>query len=341
MNAQQVPPPADAEKPRNRIRLNWKSRWVTGLAGLVVGLLLGLSVSLLPAQVAGPPEPSVGPSVRTFPPTAPPADVPASVPTPTPLPSEIPTGLTLLEVDFEGAEKGEVDSESFTELFGDVHTFDDDEFENLEIESGDGNRFLRSHNPADEYGGVNLQVELPREVDEAVLRYRMRFSEDFDFDRGGKLPGLAGVAPGSDLGAASGGGSPDGDDAWSARGMWYSDEAYSNYGPGEAVQYLYYPEMPGDYGENLEYDVTYPRGEWVDVATHVVMNTPDEEDGSITVYVDGREVVKREDMRFRDVDELAIDRIFFATYRGGSEPEWQSDQDGWIDFDDIEVILPR
>jgi hypothetical protein len=247
----------------------------------------------------------------------------------------------MLDVDFEDAPLGEVESESFRSQFGDVHTSEDSSFENLEVESRDGNRFLRSHNPSGDYGGVNLQVELPREVDEAILKYRMRFKDDFDFSKGGKLPGLAGVAPGSDLAAASGGGAPDGDDAWSARGMWYSDEAYSSYRPGEAVQYLYYPDMPENYGENLEYDLAYPRGEWIDVATHVIMNTPERQDGSITAYVNGEEVARQTGMRFRDTADLQIDRIFFATFRGGSGSDWKSDRDGWIDFDDIEVVVPR
>jgi hypothetical protein len=249
-------------------------------------------------------------------------------------------GDTILDVTFDDAKLGKATAAGIRSAFGHVHTSKASKYANLEFVRENGNRFLRSHNPAGEYGGANLQMKLPREADEAILKYRMRFKDNFDFSKGGKLPGLAGVAPGSDLAAAAGGGAPDGDDAWSARGMWYSDKAYKSMSPGEAVQYLYYPDMPGKYGQILRYGLAYPRGEWVEVSSHIVMNTPGKKNGSITISVDGREVARRTGMRFRTTRDLSIDRIFFATFRGGSGSDWMSNRHGWIDFDNIQVVIP-
>src|SRR3546814_13585034 len=55
----------------------------------------------------------------------------------------------------------------------------------------------------------------------SCLHYRVRFPEDFDFNKGGKLPGLyAGEAP-------SGGEKVSGEDGWSIRLMWREEDRKS------------------------------------------------------------------------------------------------------------------
>ena len=76
-------------------------------------------------------------------------------------------------------------------------------------------------------GGANFLVPFdvsalqspPRAM---LLYYELFFSENFQFVKGGKLPGLLG---GPEPGACSGGGKPQGDDCFSSRLMWRTDGA--------------------------------------------------------------------------------------------------------------------
>ena len=75
--------------------------------------------------------------------------------------------------------------------------------------------------PAGTYGvaqnGAIWWVPLGGNFERATFSYRIRFTNGFDWPRGGKLPGLAG-------GRANTGGHPStGLDGWSARNMWKKD----------------------------------------------------------------------------------------------------------------------
>ena len=167
--------------------------------------------------------------------------------------------------------------------------------------------------------GGGMQVFLPmagEPQDVSWLRYWLRLPEDFAFARGGKLPGLFG---GSEV---SGGEEPDGTDGFSTRLMWRED------GAGEV--YLY---APGESGTSLgRGEWTWPRGEWVCVEQRVVLNDPQEADGSVTVWLDGREVFAEDGLRYRTVADLQIEGVFFSTFFGGADPSWASPVDQHADF---------
>ena len=177
-----------------------------------------------------------------------------------------------------------------------------------------------------EYGapGGGMQVYLPRvdgPLDEAYLRYRVRFPADFAFAKGGKLPGLWG---GSQV---SGGEEPDGTNGFSTRLMWRSE------GAGEV--YLY---APGHTGTSLgRGDWRWPTGTWTCVEQHVVLNDPEENNGSVAVWVDGKQVYEKADLRYRTVDDLKIEGIFFSTFFGGADRDWASPRDQYADFADFEL----
>src|SRR3546814_10560690 len=80
----------------------------------------------------------------------------------------------------------------------------------------------------------------------------VRFPSDFEFAKGGKLPGLyAGEAP-------SGGEKVSGKDGWSIRLMWRED------GEGELYEYVY--NKKGKYGLSVgRGSSTFPSGRWVEV----------------------------------------------------------------------------
>lgn len=177
-------------------------------------------------------------------------------------------------------------------------------------------------------GGQWLAALPPRNTYE--LEYRLRFGPDFDWRKGGKLPGLAG-------GTVPTGGKFD-PDGFSARYMWRGD--------GRLVVYLYWAgqasaarERGRQYGVDLDCGVTMERGRDYRLRQRVTLNTPGRADGGLEVWVDGRPVLKRTDLLFRDTPAKAwqIDRFLFSTFHGGNDPTWAPAHDCTIEFDDIAV----
>jgi hypothetical protein len=172
-----------------------------------------------------------------------------------------------------------------------------------------------------EYGspGGGMQVFLlvnGKAQDDAYLRYWVRFPPNFEFVKGGKLPGLFG---GSEV---SGGEHPDGTNGFSTRLMWRSN------GAGEV--YLYAPHESGTSLGRGSW--TWPRGEWTCVEEHVTLNKPGAHDGAVTVWVDGNEVLTEQKILYRSVDRLRIEGIFFSTFFGGADPSWAPHHDQHADF---------
>jgi hypothetical protein len=173
-----------------------------------------------------------------------------------------------------------------------------------------------------------MQVYLPRvggALDEAYLRYWLRLPTDFAFVKGGKLPGLFGGSK------VSGGEEPDGTDGFSTRLMWRSA------GAGEV--YLY---APGNAGASLgRGSWRWPTGKWACVEQHVALNEADRDNGKVTVWLDGAQVFEKEDIRYRTVDSLRIEGIFFSTFFGGADRTWASPEDQYADFAGFRISTER
>jgi hypothetical protein len=155
------------------------------------------------------------------------------------------------------------------------------------------------------------------------LSYAVRFSEDFDFVKGGKLPGLYGGA------GNSGGDIPDGTDGFSTRLMWRRD------GAGELYAYL--PTSEG-YGTSIDRGAwTFQPGVWHRIEQEVVLNHPDQANGRVRVWVDDTLVINQSGLQFRTVDGLKIDGLFFSTFFGGGDASWSTPKDVYADFADFSV----
>lgn len=179
--------------------------------------------------------------------------------------------------------------------------------------------------------GGEWVVRLPPR-DTWQLDYRLRFSPDFDWVQGGKLPGLGGgVAP------TGGFFNPDG---FTSRYMWRAG--------GRLVVYLYWAGQPSaanergrQYGVDLDCGVTLERGRDYLLRQRVTLNTPGKPDGVLEVWIDGEPVLRRDDLLFRDRPgkDWRIDRFFFSTFHGGNDPGWAPSHDCTVEFDDF-VLSP-
>ena len=175
---------------------------------------------------------------------------------------------------------------------------------------------------------VNWKPELGKKFNKLYYGYRFKFPHGFHFVKGGKLPGIGGGKSNTN------GAIPNGADGWSVRMMWDKD--------GKLVQYVYHPDQPGKYGDVMPLAMKKPitLGRWHTVQTMVLLNQPGHRNGIIKTWLDGKLVLNRQGMRFRNVDRLEIDRLLFATFFGGSGPYWAPQQDEYAFIDDIR-ISPR
>ena len=153
------------------------------------------------------------------------------------------------------------------------------------------------------------------------LSYQVRFGADWDFGaKGGKLPGLYGGPPGRSSGGEHG-------DAWSTRYMWRirGDQP-------QATVYAYDPSQGGGYGE----DVGLGAWQWqADDQWHTVEQSVDRAGGTITIWYDGREVLKEQGIH--EISDIAFSGIFFSTFFGGHDTEWGPSRDVHARFRDFRV----
>jgi hypothetical protein len=173
-------------------------------------------------------------------------------------------------------------------------------------------------------GGAQVYLPLrPGPAGVLALSYRLRFPVGFLFNKGGKLPGLYGGDH------VAGGDIPDGANGLSTRYMWRAG------GVGEVYAYLPTSQVHGTSLGTGSW--RWPTGRWVTVQQVVRLNTPGRTDGSITVWLDGGQVLSVGDLVFRTTDTLRIDGVFFSTFFGGGDVSWASPVDQYADFADFRV----
>ena len=224
---------------------------------------------------------------------------------------------------------------------------------------------LRVDFPAGEVGPLNSGAQWKLNLNNSInanqphqmvrLRYRMKFSEGFDFSTGGKLPGLAG-------GSAPTGFETDSDHGFAARLMWLDDEQYvvnedqESGDVGRLLQSVKYLEsgnggrsegsiqgLDGQGGQNIRLD----SGQWYTITQLVKLNDIGRDNGVIKVWLDGTKVFSERRMTFRTEESLlngssllGIDQLFFSTFRGaGDYPEGRVQEDNAIFFDDFSIEL--
>jgi Polysaccharide lyase 14 len=208
----------------------------------------------------------------------------------------------------------------WTQLYGRAHIIQDQEAKRGKV--------LKIAYPkgavGPKHGGGQFVISLPPSK-ELWLSYYVKFGKDFDFKRGGKLPGLT-----SGGGRYTGGNKPQNGEGWSARFMWRKG--------GRAVVYLYYVDMSGKWGDNLSLkDFAFTPGTWHQITQHIKVNTADKTDGIIEVWLDGKKVLSRLDIRLRIGDKGLINSLYFSTFHGGNTKGWAPGVDCFTFFDKFVV----
>ena len=159
------------------------------------------------------------------------------------------------------------------------------------------------------------------EPDDIYFRYCLRLAKTWaGAVEGGKLPGLAGT-----YGQAGWGGRGwDGQKGWSLRGSFGLPTNASHPVPSHIMlgTYAYHGGSGSTYGEVLPWTGSGAAGvvalnRWWCIEQHVKMNTPGRSDGVLEVWIDGRPVLSRSDLRLRDLPTLHIEEAWLDIFHGG------------------------
>lgn len=178
-----------------------------------------------------------------------------------------------------------------------------------------------------------VQNQIKSEPNEIYFRYYLRLADDWNQTlQGGKMPGISGT-----YGIAGWGGrKSNGDNGWSARGLFKQTIPENNPLGGRTPigTYCYHADMPGNYGENWVWSRGYrgflEKNRWYCVEQYLRNNNPGEKDGVIRAWIDGRLAFEKTSIRFRNLEKLQIEKIWMNVYHGGTKPS-PHDQHLYID----------
>lgn len=179
-----------------------------------------------------------------------------------------------------------------------------------------------------------------KRYDSLYFRYYLRFCGLFDYQLGGKLPGLVG---GNNWGR-SGGNQPDGTDGWTTRYMWGAE--------GRVKLYAYLPPeqnpeiMTSQWGSSVLFDHengdvprALERGVWHCIEQFVRINDVGQANGVIRCWLNGEESLVLDNVVFRTVanGENQVGAVYFSTFHGGNSSDWAPDTTGYIYYDNMVV----
>lgn len=195
-------------------------------------------------------------------------------------------------------------------------------------------RALRIAVPRGQHYGASISFPFKKrtgaEPEEIFFRYCLRFADDWDPARGGKLPGIGGT-----YGRGGWGGRPcDGRNGWSARGQFNGRRD----GRTPIGFYCYHADMKGKYGSGWMWEREgrglLENNRWYCIEQQARMNTPGRADGVLRGWVDGRLAFEKTDVRMRHVPDLKIESIWINIYHGGS---WSAASDDHLYIDNVVV----
>jgi hypothetical protein len=171
------------------------------------------------------------------------------------------------------------------------------------------------------YGAV-----LSSPATDVTLTYSIRFPNEFNWVKGGKLPGLYGGT------GNTGSDKPDGTDGFTTRYMWREN--------GKGILYPFLPTSD-DFGTTIKLgDPLFAAdNHWHTMKQRVVLNTVGNNDGQITVWYDDEQISQTADLTFRTVDNLQLNGVLFQTFFGGSQKNWATPVTTYGDFANFQVLI--
>ncbi|KAF7298663.1 Polysaccharide lyase family 14 protein [Mycena indigotica] len=178
-----------------------------------------------------------------------------------------------------------------------------------------------------------------------VLSYRMMLQHDWEWVKGGKLPGIFG-GEGDTSYSCTGGQQQHRCQCFNIRPMWRAN------GQGELYTYLPlldsnrdrlsavppYSKQNPDYGMSVgrgAFSFDAAVGNWISLAFRVKLNEIGQEDGQLELFVEGKSVIHAVGLVFRTSNTSRIKGAHFQTFFGGHTEDWASPKDQRAWFTDV------
>lgn len=198
------------------------------------------------------------------------------------------------------------------------------------------NKALKVTYPAGKHGskdsGLSFQTNLNGNYDELYMAYWIKFDSGFDFNLGGKIPGLGGMpAP-----------FPENEDNnFDIRLMWREEGKVEFYVHGFKIR-----NLNDDVPERIWWDNggqrKFQAGKWHHIEIHVKLNTPGQRNGVLEGWFDGelafRDTNSNVGIRGTGETDRKLNYMFFSSFYGG---KWSPSSDQYITFDDFVVSKSR
>jgi hypothetical protein len=191
--------------------------------------------------------------------------------------------------------------------------------------SGETDRHLRITYPAGKIQSQDSGGSFKAQMDpgtEYTAEYRVKFDSGFQWVKGGKLPGLCG-------GECNTGGSVPNGKGFSTRMMWRAG--------GELVAYVYHLDQSGTYGEDISTGFNMPTDQWITIKIRTKLNTGNNKNGILEVWVNGSKKISRTNLRFMNDSTKKIDTFYFSTFYGGSTSDFAPSNTNYARFDNIKI----
>lgn len=222
--------------------------------------------------------------------------------------------------------------------------------------------------------GINSYTGDLTQAKEITFSYSVLFQDDFQFQLGGKLPGVYGGTSEEQAKSCSGGRQEDRDQCFSMRMMWrtyhspriFHRKVFVLTGPsclvdiagadgmGELYNYLplsanqpssYCSTGPKSvcnpaYGDSIGRGAWYfTPGKWQVVSQRVKLNDVGSSNGELQVWVDGESVLSLTGLELRVNEQSVFRGVQAQTFFGGNKPEWASPQDQTAWFKDWSMAI--
>ncbi|KAI0271779.1 hypothetical protein BGY98DRAFT_922818 [Russula aff. rugulosa BPL654] len=209
------------------------------------------------------------------------------------------------------------------------------------------------HSHSQTKGGFSFYAPGPQSVDlttakEVTFGYSVMFEHGFQFNKGGKLPGLYG-GDNDEVATTSSGGRHD-ERGWSSRLMWRTG------GAGEMYTYLppsfsanqalcHVPPYSRDnptYGTSVgRGSFSFQPGEWTTVTQRMCLNDAGQENGELELFVNGQSKINVSGLVLRSSEAGRIRGMHIQTFFGGHTAEWASPRDQKAYFSDFSIAITK
>jgi hypothetical protein len=171
---------------------------------------------------------------------------------------------------------------------------------------------------------ITKSIKINNTCKYATLIYNLFFPYNFDFVKGGKLPGLYG----GDIEKGCSG-CEHSNKCFSTRLMWRKN------GKGEV--YLYIPnnnnlnikkENTNDCGISLgRGNFTFIKDNWIEIKQQIKLNDINKNNGFIKLWINSELYIYHYNMIFKDNENVKINGILFSTFFGGHDLSWVPKKD--------------